>query len=95
MKPKDQATDHAKQDAMQLGSTEVVLSADYEGIGYALADLACLYKGDNVATRQNNRLWLALEALRGNKSVPSGSLSGKCHMHKHIFNFQLSASNLC
>lgn len=80
---------------MQLSSTEPVMPADYEGIGYALEDLACLSRGDNVATRQNSRLWLALEALRGNKSIPPASLSGRRHIHKYTLNFQLFTSNLC
>ena len=56
------------------------LTADVQGIGYALADLACLYQGQEVPTRSDNRLWLALEALRGNQTLPPTPVSGK-HIH--------------
>lgn len=78
---------------------EPALSADFEGIGYALEDLAGFYKGDDVPTWQNNRLWLAREALKVNKSITSESLSGKrtkpqVHPHLHA-SFALMPGTAC
>ena len=53
------------------------LSADFEGIGYALADLACLYKGKAMPPRSHdNRLWLALAAATGANALSSTPESG-------------------
>ena len=58
----------------------VAMHADFQGIGYALADLACLYQGQEVPKRSDSRLWLALEALRGNEELPPTPVTGK-HTH--------------
>ena len=53
------------------------MPADYEGIGYALRDLARLYQGGQPGPpRVDSRLKQALVALRGANLVPEGPLSG-------------------
>ena len=52
------------------------LSADYEGIGYAMADLARLYQGQQAASRTDSRLGLALAALRFTGTLPQGPVPG-------------------
>ena len=68
----------------------VAVHADFQGIGYALADLACLYQGQEVPKRSDSRLWLALEALRGNEELPPTPVSGK-HMHMLVLSVLLWA----
>ena len=69
----------------------ITVPADFQGIGYALADLACLYQGQEVLTRSDNRLWLALEALRGNQTLPPTPVSGK-QTHTHAAAMQKRCS---
>ena len=66
----------------------VAMTADVQGIGYALADLASLYQGQEIPIRPDNRLWLALEALRGNQTLPSTPVSGK-HIHMLLITLHL------
>ena len=70
----------------------VTMPADFQGIGYALADLACLYQGQEVPNRPDNRLWLALEALRGNKTLPPTPVSGK---HIHMLSITVHVWQVC
>ena len=54
------------------------LAADFEGIGYALADLACLYQGKAIPPRsQGNRLWLGLAAMTDANMLPPTTISGR------------------
>ncbi len=64
---------------MRLGVA--ALSADFEGIGYALADLAGLYQGKAMPPRSHdNRLWLAQAAATGANALSSTPESGT-HTH--------------
>ncbi len=68
---------------MRLGVA--ALSADFEGIGYALADLACLYQGKAMPPQSHdNRLWLAQAAASGASTLFSTPESGtQTHPDKH------------
>ncbi len=64
------------------------LAADFEGIGYALADLAGLYQGKAMPPRsQDDRLWLGLAAMTDANMLSSTTISGMythavaCSMH--------------
>lgn len=58
------------------------LAADFEGIGYALADLACLYQGKKMLPRsQGDRLWLGLAAMTDAHMLPPSTISG---MYTHV-----------
>lgn len=67
------------------------LSADFEGIGYALADLACLYQGKAMPPKsQDGRRWLALASMTGADMLSSTNETGMhtpavvCSMHVDI-----------
>ena len=62
--------------ADQVDDDLAAADADFEGIGYALRDLARLYQGEQVAPRVDSRMDFALEALRGAQLVPDGPVSG-------------------
>ena len=66
------------------------MPADFQGIGYALTDLACLYQGQEVLRKSDSRLWIALEALRGNQLLPPTPVSGK-HIHMLLVTVHLWA----
>ena len=68
------------------------MTADVQGIGYALADLVSLYQGQEVPCRSDNRLWLDLEALRGNEMLPPTPVSGK---HIHSLQSQCFCGQVC
>jgi hypothetical protein len=67
------------------------LAADFEGIGYALADLAGLYQGKAMPPRsQGDHLWLGLAAMTGANILSSTTVSGMythavaCSMHVDV-----------
>ncbi|KAA6421201.1 MAG: hypothetical protein FRX49_08900 [Trebouxia sp. A1-2] len=54
------------QDGCVLGFSFSHGLTDFEGIGYALADLACLYQGKAMPPKsQDGRRWLALASMTG------------------------------
>lgn len=60
------------QDGSVLGLAISHGLTDYEGIGYAMADLAHLYQGHQAKARTDSRLGLALAALRFTGTLPQG-----------------------